>query len=354
MKKTISMIMLAGMTSFLTAANPADLRSENLQKPSSPLSAPALSNLRIERLRTLTYEAVPKRIADQQSARKLLTGIGERVGMKMPFEKAEKVNNRFIFSSPEDPSAIFDIDANNGAFLLNAGLKKYSGEIESKNLPSEKQAPEFARKYLTSTGFLPKNGQEMVVAHVGGLNMAVAKEGRSIGNYRKLVTVRFSRVLNGLPVQGPGSRIVVQLGENGELQGMIHNWPEVRAKSVPAAALKSDEEIRRETALRLRTEAGEAQSVAIRSSRQVLYDDGRGVIEPAIHVIADAYYKGPERQKSVNNPVDFYVPLLKAPKAIYPFMKSAESKLPEGDGRQKSAEGPSRQPSTPKDWSDGK
>lgn len=354
MKKAITMIMLAGLTSFLIATGPADLRSENLRKPLTAVSAPAFSNLRIERMRTLTYEAVPKKALDQQSARNLLSGLAERSALKMPFEKVEKLNGRFIFSSPEDPSAVFDIDANNGAFLLNTGLKRYSGDESSKNLPSGKEAPELAKKYLINTGFLPKNGQEMVLAHVGGLNMAVSKEGRSVGNYHKLVTVRFSRVLNGLPVQGPGSKIVLQLGHDGELQGMIHNWPEVSAKSLPAAALKSDEEIRHETGLRLRREAGEAQSVAIRSSRLVLYDDGRGVIEPAIHVIADALYKGPATKESVNNPVDFYVPLLKAPKAIYPFMKSAESKMPEGDGRQKSAEAASRQPSQAKDWSDGK
>jgi len=349
MNKAITMIMLAGISSFLIAADPVVLRSENLQMPLNAVSTPAFSNLRIERMKTLTYEAVPKKVLDQQSARTLLSGIAERSTFKIPFEKVEKLNGRFIFSSPEDPSAVFDIDASNGAFLLNTGLKRYSGDESSRNLPSDKEAPELARKHLINTGFLPKNRQEIVLAHVGGLNMAVSKEGRSVGNYRKLVTVRFNRVLNGLTVQGPGSKIVVQLGQDGELQGMIHNWPEVRAKSLPAAALKSDEEIRRETGLRLRSEAGEAQAVTIRSSRMVLYDDGRGDIEPAIHVIADARYKGPATKESVNNPVDFYVPLLKAPKAIYPFMKSAESKLPEGDGRL-----PSYQPSQAQDWSDGK
>ena len=50
----------------------------------------------------------------------------------------------------------------------------------------------------------------------------------------------------------------------------------------------------------------------------VLYDDGKGIIEPAYHIETQLFYKN--KKDSYNEPFDFYVPILKKPHAFYPFM----------------------------------
>ena len=51
------------------------------------------------------------------------------------------------------------------------------------------------------------------------------------GTYEKLVTVIYGRTLDGLPVKG-ASRIAVRMGINGELVGLVRNWPELNKKTV--------------------------------------------------------------------------------------------------------------------------
>lgn len=282
----------------------------------------------------VSYKALPVRTLTQNDAREILGRIQKSSRENSSFDKVQQAHGRFVFISGTDPSAVFDIDQQNGSFLLNYGLKKYSADESTRNLPSAQEAPVLARKYLAETGSLPENERELVVAHVGGLDMAVSKEGKNTGSYKKLVTVQYSRILNGLPVQGQGSRIVIHLGEDGALAGMIRNWPAVKAAKIQKNELKTDELIRSDIRKQLRELAGEAIETSVPKSSLVLFDDGRGIIEPALYVVVQARYKGPANERFIDRPVDFYVPVLKKPKAYYPFMKSRESRLPGADKQQ--------------------
>ena len=174
----------------------------------------------------------------------------------------------------------------------------------------------------------------MVLARVGGLGMTVVKNGESSSNYAKLVTVFFRRVLQELQVQGPGSRILVHLGERAALVSVIRNWPDVKAQEVSEKQVKSDDMIRQEIERRLLKMAGQAREIIVEKADLVLFDDSRGVIEPAIYVVASARYQGPERAEGlVEIPVDFYVPVLLEPKGYYPFHQDAEVRGPGSDRR---------------------
>ncbi|HWR01649.1 MAG TPA: hypothetical protein VN371_07260 [Chlorobaculum sp.] len=335
MKKFISTIALMSMTA-LQVPGPSSVVLARQAKVARNIEHPVKLNNLIGRKKLETYKTVAVRPLNYKEAWDVLSRLQERSHESVPFEKAEQLTGgRYVFTAENDRSAIFDIDPATGSFLLNFGLKKYTNEHSTLNLPSATQAPEIARKRLAETGQLPANGKEIVVTHVGGLDMAVAKYEFKPLTFKKLVTVQFGRVLNGLPVQGPGSRIVVNLGEDGVLAGLIRNWPEVQSKKVARSALKSNALIRKEIFQQLRTTAGDAKETFIRKASLVLYDDGRGVIEPAIFVVADARYVGPKNEPLVNNPVDFYVPVLKRPEALYPYMKSRNANPPAYDERQK-------------------
>ena len=67
-------------------------------------------------------------------------------------------------------------------------------------------------------------------------------------------------------------------------------------------------------------------------SHQIFLKQPCGVLEPAIYVVAVAYYPGPERsEKAVELPVDFYVPAVVEAQAYYPFHQDQEVAWPASD-----------------------
>jgi hypothetical protein len=283
----------------------------------------------------MTYQAVAVEPINLEHAQEMAGQLRETAETRIPFDNVQEYDGRFIFTSSKDSSAVFDIDSATGTFLFNAGMKGYSGEGSTRGLPSPREAPDLAREYLTKLRYLPDNKGEVVLTRVGGLGMAAAKDGRSSDKYEKLVTVFFHRVLQDVRVQGPGSRILVHLGEQGNLVGLIRNWPEVKAQKVSENQVKSDELIRDAIQRRLLKMAGEAKEITVQKAELVLFDDGRGIIEPAIYVVAGARYQGPKRANGVVEvPVDFYVPVLLNPKGYYPFHKDAEANWPGSDSEQ--------------------
>ncbi len=335
MKKMITIVTLFVMALFFVPFGKNVLLSQNKVLQPQKILRPIQVKPLVLKQRVMAYEALPVERVTKKGGREALERLQRVSSSKVQFQNVRNRKGRLLYTTAGDPSAVFDIDQKTGSFLLNYGLKKYAKKGSTKRLPASAEARELARKHLAETGYLPKNEQELVVAHVGGLNMAAAKDGRPMGTYKKLVTVQFSRVLNGMPVQGPGSRIVVHLGENGAMAGMIRNWPEVKAVGISAAELKNDSALEEEKQMRLRKLAGEARDVRVQKSKRVLYDDGMGRIEPAMYVVANAFYEGPGGDGMVQIPVDFYVPLLKQPKALFPYMKSFEVKEPGGDNQQK-------------------
>ena len=279
-----------------------------------------------------SYRAVPVERIGQEQAQKMLEQLREATGTKAKFDGLREIDGRFVFTTNDDPSAVFDLDSRTGGFLFNAGLKGYSEEASTRDLPATKEAPDVARKYLAKLHYLPENDKELVVSRVGGLAMAAAKDGESSDSYQKLVTVYFGRVLGDLRVQGRGSRMLVHLGESSALVGVIRVWTEVEARIVDSDQVKSDERILDEIRRRLYGMAGQAEEIVVEKAELVLFDDGRGVIEPAIYVVTTARYEGPERAKDgVEIPVDFYVPVLLKSEGYYPFQQDAEAKWPGSD-----------------------
>ncbi|NEX11309.1 MAG: hypothetical protein C1942_01180 [Prosthecochloris sp.] len=333
-KRVLPIVALVAVMLAVIPGSMSDALSQNGMRPEQQILQVPPPQPIVRQPAMKRYEALRVSPLDQNGARGILWNLQQYSSFAPGFEKVENIDGRYLFSSPHDPSAVFDIDARTGSFLLNYGLKRYSGEGSTKNLPSAAQAKELAWSYLGRTGYLPKNEEEMVLAGIGGLDLAVAKDGKTGGPYKKLVTVRFSRVLDGIPVQGPGSRIVVHLGQNGVMNAMIRNWLEVKAFSVRQKQQKSSKVIRRDIAERLSRIAGGAKEILDQNAVQVLYDDGLGIIEPAIYVTAVARYEGPGEKGVVDIPVDFYVPVLKSSKADFPFKKDRGIKSPGRDRRQ--------------------
>ena len=237
--------------------------------------------------------------------------------------------SRIGYSSEEDPSASFEVDRLTGNFLFNGGLKKYRKDESTPDLPTESDAVELSHMWLQEVGLAPK-GEELQIAHIGGLNMSASdgKTGSEI--FEKLKTVRFSRVLGGLPVEGD-ARIIMHLGESGKLAGMIYQWPTIgEVQKLGSRELMPAEKLQALARDKVEGMSKKAMSAELKNVDLVLYDDGLGVMEPAYHVVVERYFDYGDKEP-VMIPFDFYVPTTIEPQAFYPYMEVAE--LAPEDGR---------------------
>jgi hypothetical protein len=116
--------------------------------------------------------------------------------------------------------------------LFSRDLKRYEGDFEP-ILPDEEEAEQIAKEFLTENELMPTllQGEAMITAKiltVAGARPAV--KGRAPGQndnpvaFDKFKVVTFTRQINGLPVVGPGSKIVVTLGEGGDVESLIRRW----------------------------------------------------------------------------------------------------------------------------------
>ena len=248
--------------------------------------------------------------------------ISVESGVKLDYKEPVAVgNSRQQFQGVEDPSALFELDSDTGHFLFNSGMDRYRGEQSTKALPKDSVAVKYAYYMLRKFG-LEVDPAQLRLAHVGGLNMAVpdGKGGSTI--FEKLKTVRFNRTLDGLPVEG-SARILVSLGERAALSGMVYQWPKI-GKSVPmdASQVRKPDSIRFQALKTIEEMSKKARSARLTRASLVLYDDGRGVAEPAYHFIVERYLDLGD-SKPVMIPYDFYVPLAENPQAFYPHNEVA-------------------------------
>lgn len=326
-KKTLCLAAGLLLSSLLLTS---DARSQTPAAPKTALTyaeSARLAALPRTSLQTFTTQR-SRPVTSEEASRLVQKVTGQaKIALRLDREQGSKEGGTVFFRG-KDPSAVLSFDLRRGDFLFNKGLAGYSAERDTPGLPSKEEALKVAQRHLESLELAPP-AEEAQVVHVGGLNMAVHREDGSTGDYAKLVTVRFGRKLGGLPVVGD-SRAIVQIGEGGELAGLVWDWLPAKGRPVAATELRSDEQIRAEIERRIRAESGSPLRIVVQSQELVLYDDGRS-IEPAIRVKAERTYrvkmvngkdKGQMREYTV--PYDAIVPVLAKPRGVYPHMKAAE------------------------------
>jgi len=236
------------------------------------------------------------------------------------------MDGQVFFRHATDNTAILHIDTAGRTVVFNRGIADINGPESTPNLPTTEAAPAIAKSLLNELEFAPERGEEMVVGHVGGMNMGLQTEEGETKNFEKIRTVHFGRRLGGQRVLGRGSRIQVQLGADGEMRGLIRRWNEVKSNSIAPEAKHTVAEVREMVGFRLRHGASHASKAEFKKAELVLFDDGQGVIEPVIHVVFDLTIESETRNEEgqpetrvIVNPFDFFVPVLRNPQVELPF-----------------------------------
>jgi hypothetical protein len=195
--------------------------------------------------------------------------------------KVNTVDDRLTYVGPTDASIYCSQDTATGNLALKKSLSPYLGE-KTPQLPDAPAAEKMALEFLQKYKLAPKNNTEVKMIHSGGLRMSLVNEGKSGPIIDKLRTITFGRQLDGIVVQGSGSKIVVSVGDRGDVIALNRRWREVaQARPVRAGELKDPRQIEEELRRLLATEWSEAKEILVRRGALVYYDGDGKFIQPA-------------------------------------------------------------------------
>ena len=206
-------------------------------------------------------------------------------------------SNGMMYVSKGDPSGHFRVNKKTGDFSFSKGMKGYFEDGSTPGLPDKEQAAGVAKKHLKDLGLMPAKQEELVLQHIGGLKQVELKEDGKQVESDKLVTVHFGRQIDGSPVGGPGSKMIVHLGADGELVGLHRRWVEVSPERRGDQDFKGQGDVHRSMTAQLKQEAARAKRAEASAPALGLFDDGEGNIEPAYFFEADLEYDSADGDK---------------------------------------------------------
>jgi hypothetical protein len=198
-----------------------------------------------------------------------------------PLYKSDE--NTVYFTSKDDVTTTFEEDLDTGNFTFHKGIQKYMGEYVPK-LPGKQAAIKATEDFLRTNGLFPKDNGQLKLVHFGGIRSNTVIDGNKPGPVTdKLITVTYGRVVDGLPVIGPGSKLVANIGEGGELVGLVYRWRELDTQSkrkVGRDAMLSQQEAEEMARRQIQQEYGQGTSYKILGSGKAYYDNNGKILQP--------------------------------------------------------------------------
>jgi hypothetical protein len=191
--------------------------------------------------------------------------------------KMEQVPGGMRFTS-NDPSEFYEVNESEGHFSFSKNLSRYMGNYKP-SLPDPRAAQQIATSFLRENKLMAEVPEEMHMIHSGGLR-ADDDNGNVID---KMITLTYGRVVDNTPVIGRGSKIVVNIGEKGQVEGVIRNWKAYSNKKVLASTeVKTEAELRREFQGLIATQYGKEARAEIKRSYMVYFDNGGKYLQPVM------------------------------------------------------------------------
>lgn len=216
----------------------------------------------------------------KENARTLITKF---TGDKDPGDLVQSDDSILYYVSKTDLNTTFEQDLKTGNFTFNKNMNRYMGDYAPK-LPGMDQAVELSEKFLKENQLYPANGAELKLVHKGGLRSQGVVDGKKGGPVvDKLITLTYGRVLDSLPVIGAGSKIVVNLGDNGEVAGLVRRWREVKPgqrKEVAPEEMITQEEATELARRQIASEYGANTSYKINTVSKAYYDNNGRILQP--------------------------------------------------------------------------
>ena len=203
----------------------------------------------------------------------------------LPYEYSYKLevqeSNVVRYVSARDPNTTFEHNVATGDVSFNRNFSRYLGSFVPK-LPATDSALRYANLFLEQNKLLPANPEELKVAHVGGLRTtSILSTGRAGPVVDKLVTITYSRELNGVPVIGAGSKLVVNIGDSGEVIGVTRRWRELdKPVRLSSSEILSEKEALELSNRQILSEFGEKSRVEVLQTQVAYFDNNGETIQP--------------------------------------------------------------------------
>jgi hypothetical protein len=157
-------------------------------------------------------------------ANKVLQKVLGEPNLKIGDERIGWADDYLAWINRDDPSSLIMQDAVNGNLSFSNRMTKFVS-MENPSLPKDGEAQELALAFIKDLGLMPGDFEtNAVLLHVGGLFSQDLENGEPGETVQKLITLHWGREVNGIPVQGPGSKLVLQIGHNGEVVGFNKKW----------------------------------------------------------------------------------------------------------------------------------
>lgn len=194
-----------------------------------------------------------------------------------------KDENIAYFVADDNVNTTFEENLTNGNFAFSKLPESYMSKA-SPQLPSVQEAQKIAEDFLVSKKLAPRQKGEMRLVHTGGVRSQAVINGQQGGPITdKLITFTYGRVVDSLPVIGPGSKIIINVGDKGEIVGMTRRWRELNTgekKEVKPEEMITQKEAEEKAGQQIRSEFGENTNFEITRTTKSYYDDNGNILQP--------------------------------------------------------------------------
>ena len=224
-----------------------------------------------------------------EKTNKLTTGdskkmITQYMGIANPHElTVNSDENIAYYVADEDLNITFEQDLNNGNFEFSKLTKAYL-DNDALKLPSEDEAVRIAKDYLKTNGIAVKNDAEIRLVHSGGIRSQSIVNGKQGGPIiDKVRTLTYGRTIDSLPVIGAGSKIVIQIGDKGEVLGVTRRWRELRSadkKEIKPAEMLTIKEAEEMAKRQIISEFGANTVFEVKGIQKSYYDGNGNILQP--------------------------------------------------------------------------
>lgn len=222
-------------------------------------------------------ETAPIKTSD---SKKLIT---EYLGINNPHELTISTDENIAYYVDDtDPNTSFEQHLGNGNFSFSKITKAYMNAVPV--LPSKEAAIKIAEDYLKSKALFPKNSTEFRLVHSGGLrsqNVINQKQAGAITDH--LITLTYGRIIDSMPVIGVGSKIIVNIGDKGEVYGLTRQWREVGTtgkKDIEMNEIITEDAAKELAKIQIATSFGKNARFEIISAKKSYYDDNGKILQP--------------------------------------------------------------------------
>ncbi|MDH4239732.1 MAG: hypothetical protein OEW48_09230 [Phycisphaerae bacterium] len=209
-------------------------------------------------------------------------------------DTAAQIDGLISISDPKNGSNFMMLDLETGYLSFNRGM---ADQIDDKpgKLPSDDEAVKLALAFLQKSKFTPADPKEMTLAHIGRIRSASFDPTTgNVGSVRdQMLTIYFDRKLNGVPVIGSGSKMLVRIGDGGQVVGGARRWTErAQGQRIEKKDLRSVAELTKDITSFLSQEIGAAERIEIVQFILTYYDNGGKYIQPVLAYEAKVTAKG--------------------------------------------------------------